>query len=160
MSAARKAGRDAAGVVEVRPVRAGDAAAWARLRSELWPGSDDDHAGDISGFLVGELREPLEVVVAELAGELVGFAEVSLRDFAEGCSSSPVGYLEGWYVSPRARGMGVGAALVAAAERWARDRGCVEFASDTELANEAGAAAHRALGFEESGILRCFRKSL
>lgn len=146
--------------VVVRRLRAADARQWARLRGELWPGDDDEHAREVGQFLARQRREPLEVLVAESAAGLVGFAEVSLRDYAEGCSSSPVGYLEGWYVSPELRGLGVGAALVAAAEQWARERGCTELASDTELANEASAAAHRALGFEESGVVRCFRKTI
>jgi aminoglycoside 6'-N-acetyltransferase I len=49
---------------------------------------------------------------------------------------------------------------VSAAEQWARDRGCHEFASDTELDNSMSAAAHRALGFENAGAIRCFRKAL
>lgn len=55
---------------------------------------------------------------------------------------------------------GAGRALVAAAEVWAREQGCREFASDTELENTESAAAHRALGFDDAGAIRCFRKVL
>lgn len=51
-------------------------------------------------------------------------------------------------------------ALIAAAEEWGRSQGCVEIASDTESGNEPGAAAHRALGFSEVTLIRCFRKDL
>jgi aminoglycoside 6'-N-acetyltransferase I len=54
----------------------------------------------------------------------------------------------------------VGRELVAAAEAWAREQGCREFASDTQLENTVSAAAHLALGFEDAGIVRCFRKTL
>jgi aminoglycoside 6'-N-acetyltransferase I len=54
----------------------------------------------------------------------------------------------------------VGGALVRAAERWARSQGCREFASDAEADNRVSAAAHRALGFAEVGVVRCFRKDL
>ena len=91
---------------------------------------------------------------------LVGFAEVSRRAGAEGCEPGPVAYLEGWYVAPDFRRSGVGRALVAAGEAWARAEGLRELASDTELANEASAAAHRALGFDEVAIIRCFRKPI
>jgi GNAT superfamily N-acetyltransferase len=37
----------------------------------------------------------------------------------------PVGYIEGWYVAPKYRRRKVGTKLVAAAEEWARDQGCV-----------------------------------
>ena len=37
---------------------------------------------------------------------------------------------------------------------------CREFAADTEIENVASARAHLTLGFEETGVTRCFRKSL
>ena len=91
---------------------------------------------------------------------LIGFAEVSRRAYAEGCGTTPVGFLEGWYVEPAHQRQGVGRALVAAAEDWARSKGCREFASDTRYDNADGAAAHRAIGFTEVEQLRCFRKAL
>ena len=103
------------------------------------------------------------VLVAEQAGEtrgLVGFAELSRRLYAEGCETSPVGFLEGWYVAPDYRRRSVGAALVQAAEGWARSMGCREFASDAPAENQVSAAAQLALGFEEVAVLRCFRKTL
>jgi len=92
--------------------------------------------------------------------KVVGFAELSTRPCAEGCTTNRIGYLEGWYVVPEARGRGVGRALVEAAQDWAREQGCSEFASDTEAGNEISGAAHRANGFEEVGLIRCFRKDL
>jgi ribosomal protein S18 acetylase RimI-like enzyme len=71
-----------------------------------------------------------------------------------------VAYLEGWYVEPDARRRGVGRALVAAAEQWAASQECTEFGSDALLDNDVSAAAHRALGFEETEHLRLFRKVL
>ena len=91
---------------------------------------------------------------------VAGFAEVSRRAYAEGCETSPVGFLEGWYVVPERRREGIGRALVAAAEGWAHALGCREFASDALAENSVSAAAHRALGFEEVEVIRCFRKGL
>ncbi|MGH8639285.1 MAG: GNAT family N-acetyltransferase, partial [Burkholderiales bacterium] len=79
---------------------------------------------------------------------------------AEDCVTDRVAYLEGWYVEPHARRLGIGRALVAAAEDWARAQECTEFGSDAVLENEASAAAHRALGFVETVQIRCFRKFL
>jgi aminoglycoside 6'-N-acetyltransferase I len=132
------------------------------MRHAFWPdGSEAEHAGEIAAFLEGRAREPLAVLIAEDGSrEPLGFAELSIRPCAEGCRTTRVAYLEGWYVVPQARRRGVGRALVAAAEAWARSQGCSEFASDTALANDAGAAAHRAVGFVEVGQVRCFRKEL
>ena len=132
------------------------------MRHALWPeGSVEEHAGEIEDFFAGRSREPLAVLVAEAAsGQLIGFAELSIRPFAEGCATDRVGYLEGWYVVPEARKQGVGRALVEASEAWARAQGCTEFASDTEVDNKVSAAAHRALGYTEVALIRCFRKDL
>ena len=70
-------------------------------------------------------------------------AELAERPFAEGCTTQPVAYLEGWYVAPEAGGLGVGGPHIAAAEEWAREHGHRELASDTELENEISAAALR-----------------
>ena len=149
-------------MITVRPVRRGDAESWRRMRHDLWPdGSAEEHASEIAAFLEARAPEPLAVLVAEEAGgELVGLAELSIRPCAEGCVTDHVAYLEGWYVAPGARRRGVGRALVRAVEEWARGQGCTELASDTAVGNEAGAAAHRAVGFDEVGLVRCFRRPL
>jgi aminoglycoside 6'-N-acetyltransferase I len=132
------------------------------MRCALWPeGSDTEHREEIERFFAGRLREPLTALLAtNHSGEPVGFAELSIRSYAEGCVTDRVAYLEGWYVVPEARRQGVGAALVRSAEEWARSQGCTEFASDALIDNHVSAAAHRALGFQETVQLRCFRKML
>jgi aminoglycoside 6'-N-acetyltransferase I len=144
----------------VRHAAPGDAAAWLRMRRRFWPdGTEQRHAAEIAAFFAGTAPEPLAVLLAEGAdGIPLGFAELSVRPCAEGCLTTRVAYLEGWYVVPHARRMGIGRAFIVAAEGWAREAGCTEFASDTEPGNTASAAAHRAVGFGEAGQIRCFRK--
>ena len=148
-------------MIPVRPVRPGDAPAWLAMREALWPDESGSHAGEVQQFFAGQLSMPLAVLIAEdHSGKPVGFAELSIRNYAEDCVTDRVAYLEGWYVVPEARRRGVGRALVAAAEDWAREQGCTEFASDALLDNDSSAAAHRALGFLETVRIRCFRKEL
>jgi aminoglycoside 6'-N-acetyltransferase I len=149
-------------MLTIRPASQTDAQVWCRLRHDLWPeGSLEEHAQEIEDFFAGRASEPLAVLLAEGPHhEVVGFAELSIRSSAEGCTTNRIGYLEGWYVVPEARGRGVGRALVEAAQNWAREQGCSEFASDTEVGNEISTAAHHAVGFEEVGLIRCFRKDL
>jgi aminoglycoside 6'-N-acetyltransferase I len=71
-----------------------------------------------------------------------------------------VAYLEGWYVDPDVRRQGVGAALVRAAEAWAREHGYREFASDALLENVESQRAHVALGFAEVERVVLYRKVL
>jgi aminoglycoside 6'-N-acetyltransferase I len=100
-------------------------------------------------------------LVAELADAgVVGFVEVGLRDHAEGCVTSPVGYLEGIFVEPGRRLAGIGRTLAASAESWARDRGCTEMGSDRALDNESSGAFHEAIGYGETARVVCFRKAL
>jgi aminoglycoside 6'-N-acetyltransferase I len=145
----------------IRPAQESDAAAWLKMRAELWPGSAKSHADEIARYFAGKLSEPLQVLLAfDDLGENAGFIELSIRAYAEGCVTDRVAFVEGWYVSPSMRGKGVGADLIHGAESWARMQGCSELGSDTEVENLESAAAHRALGFEEVGVVRCFRKVL
>ena len=146
----------------VRPVLSEDRASWLSMRSALWPdGSAEEHASEIDSFFSGRTPEPQAVLVADDgAGNRLGFVELSIRSCAEGCHTSHVAYLEGWFVVESARKTGVGRALVEAAEAWGREQGCVEFASDTLADNRVSAIAHERLGFEDVGLIRCYRKDL
>jgi len=68
----------------VRDVTPSDAPAWLRLRRALWPHhAEAAHAAEITEFLEGHAPEPLAVlVVADGAGQLIGFAELSIRAYA------------------------------------------------------------------------------
>lgn len=131
------------------------------MREELWPEETSTHGEEIRQYFAGALRMPLHVLLAfDDSGVAVGFAELSIRPYAEGCITDRIAYLEGWYVAPTARRQGIGRTLVAAAEKWAQEQGCTEFGSDALIDNETSAAAHNALGFEETARIRCFRKEL
>ncbi len=148
----------------VRPAEAIDAVAWAALRHALWPDADSDALADEArAFLSGKTPPAMLAAVFVAAasdGALLGMVELSLRPYADGCESSPVPYIEGWYVAEGQRGRGIGAALVKAAEDWARALGHSEMASDALLDNVASERAHKALGFAEIERAIRFRKRL
>jgi aminoglycoside 6'-N-acetyltransferase I len=129
------------------------------MRDALWPDSLSDHDADTHRYFT-EPNPELVTFVADIAGKLVGFLELGHRAYAPGCESTPVPFVEGWYVEPNARGRGVGRALILAAESWARTAGHHELASDAEAENADGVGAHGALGFETVERLVCFRKGL
>jgi len=134
---------------------------WLDMRGELWPDSRETHAGEVDRFFAGQARDPLAALIAkDETGRALGFAELSMRSYAEGCTTNNVAFLEGWFVVPGARGRGIGRALMAASEEWARSQGCTEFASDAQPDNETSIAAHLALGFSDEGLVRCFSKKL
>ena len=145
--------------MEARPVRPKERAEWLRLRRALWPDADPDELSREMEQLLHSRRHST-FVVTRPDGGLAGVLEASLRDVAEGCSTTPVGYVEGWYVDPDVRRRGIGRRLMAVAEAWARSQGCREIASDSILDNVAGHAAHRAIGYVEVERAVHFRKAL
>lgn len=139
----------------VRPYRGGDRLEWARMRRALWPDQTD---ADMASWL-GRADAVTLVAERERAG-LCGFVEVGARPFADGCRSSPVAYVEGWWVDDDVRRQGVGSALIRAAEEWARDEGYTEIASDAALHNLVSHHAHESLGFMEVERAVLYRKDL
>jgi GNAT superfamily N-acetyltransferase len=153
--------------MQVRPTYRPDRDEWVRMRNALWPEDRAEHGEDVDTFFAtdtfrsSEASLPWKVFVAERpAGGLCGFVEASVHPFVDGCTTRPVGYVEGWFVDPDVRRQGVGRRLVQAAEAWAAAHGCREMASDALLGNAVSHEAHRALGFEESQRLVHFRKRL
>jgi aminoglycoside 6'-N-acetyltransferase I len=90
-------------------------------------------------------------------GQLVGFIELYERNYAEGCSTSPVAYVEGLWVAPEWRRQGIARRLLKAGMDWGRSRGRTEMASDVQLPNVRSQAMHEALGFEETERLVTYR---
>jgi len=137
-------------LISVRLAKAIDRDKWAAMRIALWPDCPmEKQRIEIEQLLAGD---GVVFFAENETGGLVGFAEVSIRrDHVEGVTSSPVPYLEGWYVEPQKRGGGVGRTLIAAVEEWARSSGFRELASDAELENTSSQCAHKSLGFREVG---------
>lgn len=146
--------------MEIRELRSDEHEAWLRLRELLWPETArEELTSELQEILADPGRNSV-LVAASPGGELIGFVEVALRDWAEGCSTRPVGYIEGWYVAPEHRRSGVGRQLIEAAERWAASRGCTEMGSDAELPNEVSQRAHLALGYSEVTRVVLFSRRL
>ena len=144
----------------IRHATHSDQIEWLRMRAALWPACpSEDHHGEMQDQLDDPARYAVFVVERE-AGKLGGFLEASLRAYADGCRTSPVGYIEGWYVDADLRQQGLGGKLAEAAEHWAIQRGCREMASDCELDNNVSFRAHLALGYEEVDRAIQFRKTL
>jgi len=136
-----------------------DKGSWLGLRQRLWPDAPVEY---LNFDLDRRLSDPdYAVFVASREEEgLTAFIEVGLRSYGEGCETSPVGYIEAWYVDEHIRGQKLGKELVYAAEQWARGKGCREMASDTWLENESSIAAHVRLGYTEVERLVHFVKRL
>ena len=91
----------------------------------------------------------------------IGFAQCQLRyDYVEGTETSPVGYLEGIFIKEGYRRRGYAKELLSECEKWAKEKGCTEFASDCETDNDSSFNFHMAMGFNEANRIICFTKKL
>lgn len=139
-----------------------DVEPWAQLRAALWPHHPlEDHRAELIRTFLSANGKAVAFIARNDANDAIGFAEATLRhDYVNGCSSSPVLFLEGIYVRPADRRMGIARSLCDAVARWGKSLGCLEFGSDAPLENSASHALHAALGFAETQRVVFFRKHL
>ena len=146
--------------VIVRKANKNDEEELAKMRGELFSGSDDDHQVEIENYFQNKNKHIRQIFVIENCDQLIGLIELNIRDYAEGSKAAEVPYIEGWYVAPEYRGQGLGRKLIAAAESWSLENSFFELASDVCLENSNSIKAHEAIGFSETDRIICFLKKL
>lgn len=143
----------------IRQAEYSDLSTVAVLALQLWPDNTFDDLLEEFSTLLSDSSCAVFLFIAN--DTPVAFAQCQLRnDYVEGCDSSPVGYLEGIFVSPEYRKQGVARMLLNKCETWAHDHGCTEFASDCELDNDSSLLFHLKAGFIESNRIICFSKKI
>ena len=144
---------------QIRRATAEDKPEWLRMRQGLWPEAPIEYLDyDLDEILADD--EQAVFVASSADGRLVAFIETGMRSHVEGCETSPVGYIEAWYVDEHMRGQKLGREMVHTAEEWAREKGMAEMASDTWLENEVSIQAHLKMGYYEAERLVHFVKRL
>lgn len=140
--------------MEMRPARAADAARLAELATQLgYPST----AADISRRLPAVATEAHFLRVAEREGDVVGWihaVHVQLLD------SDPYVEIKALIVDDRARGGGIGEALVGEVERWAAARGCAAMRVRSNVVRERAYRFYQRLGYEIFKTQRVFCKEL
>lgn len=146
-------------MIKVRKVESLDRNGWKRMRKALWPECPENrHELEINQLLSSK---GIVFIAESSSHDLIGFAEISIRrDHVAGTTSTPIPYLEGWYVAPAFRRQGIGKALIRSAEEFALQAGFRELASDTEINNHSSVESHRCLGFIEVETTVHFLKPL
>lgn len=145
--------------VIIKKAAAEDAKTAAGLAIQMWESNTLE--GLTEEFYDSINEESCVVFLALLDDLAIGFAQCGLRhDYVEGTDSSPVGYLEGIFVAEEYRNRGVAKDMLEACQKWAKEQGCTEFASDCELVNEGSLKFHLKMGFEEANRIICFTKKL
>src|SRR5688572_25870136 len=97
----------------IRPITPEDQSEWLRMRSALWPGcTQERHRLEMEEWGASQ-GKGVVLVAHQETKSLCGFVEVSIRnDHVDGTSSTPVAYIEGWYVDSDFRGRGLGRKLL------------------------------------------------
>ena len=143
----------------IRKASKNDTRIIAELAVLLWNNNSvDDLAGEFSVLLSGDDSQ----IFLKYENDIpIGFAQCQLRhDYVEGTETTPVGYLEGIFIMESYRNRGYAKELLNECERWAKDNGCKEFASDCEIDNDASFRFHMAMNFTEANRIICFTKKL
>ena len=86
--------RDKGSAMPIRLVQSIDRVEWLRMRLNLWGGTAEEHTHEIDTYFSSP-QVGVTFVVERPAGGLCGCIEVSLRNYAEGCTTSPAAYIEG-----------------------------------------------------------------
>lgn len=144
--------------VTIRELRGADQDLWLGMYQKLWPNHTDDALLAEIGRIGASSKR--SAFVAETNGLALGFAEYALRDYANGCDSQPVPFLEGVWVDDPYRGQGIAKALIDYLLKRARQAGFTEFGSDVELSNYSSQLMHERLGFEQTEKVIYYRKTL
>jgi aminoglycoside 6'-N-acetyltransferase I len=144
--------------VLIREIHKSDRDMWLGMYRQLFPNNSDD-------ALIAEMERIFKsgkrsAYVALIDDMSVGFAEYALRDYANGCHSQPVPFLEGIWIDADYRGQGIAKSLVSYLEQKARMAGFREFGSDVELSNYPSQLMHERLGFEQTEKVIFYRKVL
>ena len=99
-----------------------DAAVLAALAIQMWQDHDPD---DLKEEFLDLIKCEYSACFLKYIGDIpIAFAQCQLRnDYVEGTDSSPVGYLEGIFVTEEYRKNGFAAELLAECEKWAKELG-------------------------------------
>ena len=144
------------GAISIRPARSDDAAALAELSTQLgYPAVADTLSQRLERVRdegVGEV-----FVALDAHARVLGWTHVVPRLHLE---ESPFAELAGLVVGEGARGAGVGAALLSAAEQWARARGFAHFRVRSNVVRERAHRFYLREGFVERKRQVVFDKTL
>ena len=144
------------GAISIRPATGDDAAALADLSTQLgYPATPDTLSQRLARVREEDMGEVFVAVDAH--GRVGGWTHVVPRLHLE---ESPFAELAGLVVSDGARGAGVGAALLSAAEQWARQHGFAHFRVRSNVVRERAHRFYLREGYVERKRQVVFDKTL
>lgn len=141
--------------LRLREAGAADADALAALSGELgYPKTAAEMVATLAWIMA---RDGQAVWVAERDGQVLGWLHAGERMALESALRLEV---LGLVVTETARGQGIGAALLDAAERWGRERGVARIELRSNIVREDAHRFYRRQGYLQSKTSLTFQKAL
>ena len=130
----------------------------AKLATKLW---NDDYDKLKTEFEELVQTENNRVYTAYYNEKMLAFVHCSIRsEYVEGATNEKVAYIEAIYVEEEYRNFGIATHLIELCEKWAKEQGITQIASDCEIDNLDSVKLHLSSGFEESAKLIHFIKNI
>ena len=142
--------------ISLRPASTDDTSALASLVGELGYQATEPQIEERLAVLLHEDRYFL-VVATDLAGRVIGLVNAEIRLSIESGVSHE---LTGLVVSSLARGAGVGAALVSAAEQWALAHGANQLRVRSNVVRPEAHSFYAGRGYALQKTQHCYVKPL
>lgn len=141
--------RDAPAIdgLRIRQASTGDSAALSRLIGQLGYAADE---AEVAERLAEMQVEGRPVLIAELRGRIVGCLSTSVMRVLH--RPKPVGRISMMVVDEAFRGLGIGRALVRAAERALAERGCGLVEVTSNVARDEAHAFYEKLGYQRTSL--------
>ena len=150
-------------MIRIRPASPSDEASLGRLGAALMR---QHHAADprrfiltdhpeagYGRFLVSQISDPeCLVLVAERAGEVVGYVFADIEPTSWRDLRGPCGFIHDVYVHESERRHGAGRELMGAAIGWIRSQGMTQIVLSSKPGNENARALFTRLGFRQTMI--------
>lgn len=93
--------------------------------------------------------------------QIIAFMNLSIRsDYVNGTDTTPVVFVEAIYVLPEYRKQGIARAFISFAEKFTKENGFTQLASDCLIENTASEKFHKSCGFEEKERVICLVKNV
>ena len=140
----------------IRPMRRSDAASVAELTTELgYPTSAADAEERFAALAV----HPHDAVLVATNGddEPIGWVHVARVALLQSVATAEI---HGLVVASAYRSSGIGTALVAAAEAWARERGAQRIVVRSRSTRERAHRFYERLGYDQEKVSHVFGKPL
>jgi len=145
--------------MQIRPATEGDVETlvddlWVPFTREMLEHDPDAAlADDYREDALAHRREQLEREdridrVADADGQLLGYVSAEVREPPPVIERGDRLHVLEVYVRPEYRREGVGAALLAEAERWGEQQGCTRVTLSVDASNESAQALYRERGFD------------